>query len=529
MVALFSGKPQWIEDLKALPDFLEKGAYIHGLTSDLMIRRRKSSILGLSPLVINRIDINIGERGLKEAELIDPHSLAEIAVFEARYKIPIALKTFRRFANSKGLVFSNYIMGDDGESEGILKRYYLQAPKGRGKIYISGEEIIDLEGNCMPYNVDNANAVRKQFLASKKPAIAFVSVRTCRESINEFRCVDFIFHAILPYEAASWDQANARGHRDGRDKNKDCVVIVPIVRYRTDSGKPLFDAKNRQLESFDEGCMRLIESKTDILNACCDGVKRTIEGELLEWSHENDKPFASVIASWVAGMQKIHRGNKGLILTNVMSEIQHIDQNNISAIEEALARGNKTLEESNPKTGGLFADMETVAPAKASNKCLTKNATSLLEGKDNTIIYVGCGASKVSAKVKSLGNVYMVDKYYEEEGVICCDRSEIAEHCPKAQMVYAGNVMHWNAKVIPLSETMMAYNEALEIDGYCLMISPEVWVLPFAENKTYLKSIGFELVDSGADGAVNYYLLRKVKEHKKSKYMRKKDLPQKID
>lgn len=527
MIASFSENPSLVDKIKSISGSLEKCCYLHAVTSDIVIRRRKDSLFNLEKLNVEQIEIDVDKKELLKINKINVSSLPHIAVAESQFKKHLALKTYGRFKDSKGLVFSSYIMGGNNDA-GILRQYFDECPSNRGKIYIAGDGICDLDGNWMEYNISNASMVRKQFLKSKGYPIAFVSLKTCSEGINEFRCADFVFFAILPYDDASLEQAKSRIYRDGRDENKACTVIIPIVCYRNKDGQCFYN-NNRIVESFDECCLRLIKSKKNISNACCDGIKKTFEGDLISWGEDIQMPFDSVISTWANGIDNIKRGNKGLALINGICDLQRMNQSDDVAMIEKIEKINLSLELSNPNTKGFFAEMENDAPAKSSNKLFNNIVSEKLEGNNNEILYVGCGMSKISKNVKSKGVIHLVDKYCEREDAIMCDRKEVSSYFEKSSLnfVFASNIMHWGVDIENLSETMISFNEVLINDGYCLLTAPQSWSFPFAENQTYLNSIGFNIVDVGNYEASNYYLLKKTKDIKKHKYMTKSNLPKK--
>jgi SNF2 family DNA or RNA helicase len=200
--------------IKAIPRLIDRACAIHLYSSCVVIRRTKDYIMNLPPLKVIEVPVVLGEKELIEAR--EFNNYVRVAIFESKHKVKAIRNIILSHKNAKGLVFSYFIYGGDKTEEGILMEHYLNCPESHKSIYIAGDQVIDINGNKLPYSFENALVARSQFENSNSPVIAYVSTGTCREGINEFSCSDFVIHGILPYEAASFGQANSRAYRDGR-------------------------------------------------------------------------------------------------------------------------------------------------------------------------------------------------------------------------------------------------------------------------------------------------------------------------
>ena len=518
-----------LSSLKRFQTSLDRACYIHLVTSGIVIRRCKEYIMDLPPIKIITKNIILNTKQVKELKKLNGH--VNKARMESVYKIDYVNKIIDTNKNSKGLIYSYFVEGTEKMDCGLIEEYYNKCPVGRKKIYIAGNGIFDLDGKFMEYNMENARIVRKQFEDSKDPVVAYVSVKTCREGVNEFSSGDFVIWALLPYDFAQIEQGNARIHREGRDKNKECVVYIPICQYRKDDGSVWRWNNNRPVYSFDELCYRLILKKKELMSATCDGIKKKLDGTLDAWKDLTEDSFAD-LEEWSRGNDKHRKFNKMKYVTETMHKIQLMNQEYSGDIKKEIREINSEIQKEDVDGLDFYDIMEQLETARDSRTAVLVESMNLFKNKISAV-HVGCGRAELGSDFKKkCSSLTRIDKFCKGDGIINCDRADIVgiNGCKKNSVDYlmATDVMHWDVTSDNIENTMFSFNEVIKNGGYCIITHPYIFSYPFATNKNFLKNKGFELIKQKKHGSIKYYILKKICEHKNSKLMSKKLLPKRV-
>jgi len=528
IVNAFSGKQIIPEDsIKCAIGAIEMAYLMQLHASPFVIRRREMDIfdipqknLMIEEVVLGKKELNIREK----MKSTSSNSLADIARFEAIYKIPCINIMIMKFPNRKGVVFSGWVNQSDrlkdvtGNTDGVLYQAFKKCPIGRPKIYIAGNKIVDINGVTKTYNLDNAELARKQFEKSKGDVVAYVSLQTSREGINEFGKGVFVSYLTLPFECASLNQSGKRICRGTKEVQN---IHIPSVKYLSRS-KKVFHYRNKKIiKSFDEQCLKRIMIKEQLSNVICDAVKRDFAtGEIDEWDVSLDD-FDSVM--YIDLTPPNTTVNNGAYVACCMGELAGTSPSLISDKIDKMNNEERNID--------MFDVVESFGTAKESLQLIGKQIGSIrLQSKEKvSFAHVGGGKGVINQTAQSnCKKISRFDLWCKGEGIVNCDRSEINNpeiegYCEdgSVDLLAATNMLHWQLDsknvsremVINLSDTLIAFNKSLKVGGLCLITCPlDKYDYPFARHKGMLSRYGFELVENKGLKKVRCYLLRKKRD-----------------
>ena len=513
----FSGEEEEvipIDRVKAIPLRIEQGCYIYIESSKYVVRRHKKDVLDLPEMRVIEVPVNIGKKGLmKWRRFRDSNNhIAKIAQYEATLKIGKTNEIIKNHFFEKGVVFSYYIGTNSGISPeevewGILREYYDRSPCPK-KIYIAGDGIRDIDGNPLPYNDKNADLVRKQFRDCKAPAVAYVSMGTCREGINEFSCANYAVHIILPFEPASLDQAITRLYRQGREY-VDCTIYIPIIHFVQPDGNPYYKkSDNQKVFSLDESLLRLIKSKKQLMHITCDGVRKKIDDSLIDWNLPEGEDKIKYMMKFAEGENYITKPNISWHVANFIDSIASLQDrdeiiNKIKIFDDTMRN---TVDD---EFEGFFSAMSNFRSSVITKKQCKKIYKKMFGKKGINIIHVGSGACQWDNEFPGC-KMTKFDYIYDADDVVFCDRSELEGLKEEStDFILATHLMHWNANEENQSLTMDRFNEVLVDGGIALFTCPSSYRYPFIEGKGVLKNKGFELVEEFGYGNNRGYVIKK--------------------
>ena len=520
-----------IAKLKSIPLRHAQGCYIYVEANKFVVRRHKRDILNLPEMKVKEIDVIIGEKELKEWGSFreEYNHMARIAQYESMLKLKTVNKIINEHKKEKGLVFSYYIGTNDGLPDveyGILTEFYEKSKCDR-KIYIAGDKIYDINGSRLDYNTENACIVRKQFHDCKTPVVAYISIGTCREGINEFKVADYAVHLILPFEPASFDQANTRIYRQGRE-DKDCTIYIPVVKFRRPNGKYFYkESDNKKVFSFDESCLRLIKVKKQLSHITCDGTMRRIDDSLMYYDIPEGEKYEQKLLRFVSGENYITQPNLNWHVVNfvktltglsdrdtIIAKIKMFDDDMLNTVDDEFVGFYKAM-------SGFDASVKTKKECKKLYKKVFGN-------KRIRVAHVGSGACQWDNEFLGC-SMTKFDYIYEADDVITCDRSELdGLEDDSTDMILATHVMHWGANEINQTITMNKFNAVLKDDGILFLTCPLGIVYPFACQKGILRNKGFELLEEITFGENRGYVLKKVSSANEDKAYLNNHLPKKV-
>ena len=506
------------------------------LKSGPVVVRRPRYVLADIPKIESRfIDVVVGEERLKEAlSLTDKRnnfSLHLTMAHESELVLPMINRIIDEGSKSKHLVYSHIINGCECK---LLRKAYDQCPSGYGRIYIAGDNIVDINGNEMTYSVRNAMMVRQQFRQYNGHIVAYVSEGTSSEGVNEFCESIGIFYLNEPFTPSKVEQTNSRAARSGGDPDRTCVAWHFIVKYRDTDGRSFVVSNNNKVfKSISERLVNRLAKKANISSILLNGHQSEMKGLLLPWDDDSDETFR-LIENGIEGKVTVKKASMGVMVALGMKSLATMPQDDLSAMNQSVVMYDNEYFKPVNSDSGIFQEVEKILHVKNSYELMIKKAKQYLS-KNCKITHVGCGHGDLTQELSCLepSQFIRMDLMFGPDEVIKCDRSAICDpavkgHCIPGtmNMILFGNVGHWGhpgnrrvenysarlaAYAQNISQTMFAFNQALIRDGYIVFAHPEALVrYPFAEDSEYLQKAGFKLLEKGVRKKVTYYILQKI-------------------